>query len=287
MEMMIWNSITVLSKVLIYMGFAGLAGCLFFSHINNKNDRTKHIEKTILFLALIASIFWFFAKVGAMAEEGIKGALDKDLISMMWSTAVGEVTVCRVLSFAFALAALFCFSQSKWRYLQRFILLLSLITIAYSFTLIGHISSQGYLEKALLFTHVLIMAWWIGALYPLQQACSRLKTRELHCVMAKFGQQARFMMGTLFIAGLGLAYSLLGCFESLLNSRYGQMLVVKLILVAFILLLAVKHKYRLVPNLKRELGSARLKHSISIEMVIALLILLLTAVLSSVVGPEY
>ncbi|GEA11038.1 hypothetical protein KUL49_14130 [Alteromonas sp. KUL49] len=127
----------------------------------------------------------------------------------------------------------------------------------------------------------------MGALYPLKRACSHLEARELHSVMEKFGQQASFMVGTLFLAGLGLAYSLLGSLENLVNSRYGQMLIVKLILVSFISMLAVRHKYKLVPNLKRELDSSKLNKSISMEMLIAFLILFITAGLTSIVGPEY
>lgn len=289
MEMMIWNSVTVLSKVLIYIGFAVLAGCLFFSHFKNIYTACTRTEKTMLFLALIGSLLWFFAQVGAMAEEGVMGAFDADLISMMWSSSVGEVTVFRVTGFAAALVVLLCFSDtnSKLLYLQRCMLLLSLTTIAFSFTLIGHISSQGSVDKAILFVHVLIMAWWIGALYPLKRACSQLDTRELYYVMAKFGQHASFVVGILFIAGLGLAYSLLGSLENLVNSRYGRMLIMKLLLVSSILMLAVRHKYKLVPNLKSALGSSKLNKSISIEMLIAFLILLITAGLTSIVGPDY
>jgi putative copper resistance protein D len=52
-------------------------------------------------------------------------------------------------------------------------------------------------------------------------------------------------------------------------------------------MLAVRHKYKLVPNLKRALGSSKLNKSISIEMLIAFLILLITAGLTSIVGPDY
>ena len=65
------------------------------------------------------------------------------------------------------------------------------------------------------------------------------------------------------------------------------MLIMKLLLVSSILMLAVRHKYKLVPNLKRALGSSKLNKSISIEMLIAFLILLITAGLTSIVGPDY
>lgn len=287
--MIIWHSLTLISKVIIYSGFAVLARCLFFSHISMKSDSSRRVEKIALCLALFASIIWFFAQVGAMAEEGIQGAFDPDLVSMMWSSSTGDVTLVRMIGFAVAFVTLFFVSTTQNNHfnLQRSILLVALIGTAYSFTLIGHVSSLGKVEKVLLMIHVLAMAWWFGALYPLKRACSQLDYHELHDFMTKFSQQASYIVGALLAAGLGLAYSLVGSFEVLFQSRYGQVLIIKLILVSIILLMALRHKYRLVPQLKKLKGGSILKRSIAIEMAIAFVIVCITAALTSLVGPEY
>jgi putative copper resistance protein D len=257
--------------------------------MNMERGGSSRVEQIALCFALFASITWFFAQVGAMAEEGIQGAFDPDLVSMMWSSSIGDVTLVRIIGFAVAFVTLFFISTTHNNHfnLQRSILLVTLIALAFSFTLVGHVSSLGKVEKVLLMIHVLAMAWWFGALYPLKRACSQFDNHELHDLMTKFGQQARFIVGVLLIAGLGLAYSLVGSFEALFQSRYGQVLNIKLILVSIILVMALRHKYRLVPQLKKLNGGSILKRSIAFELAIAFVIVCITAGLTSLVGPRY
>ncbi|MEC8376285.1 MAG: copper-binding protein, partial [Pseudomonadota bacterium] len=83
MEMYIWNTVIVLSKIVFYVGFACIAGYTFFRQIfeNNESHTNAVIAnltwtRTYIVMALIANITWFFASTGAMAEEGIQGAID-------------------------------------------------------------------------------------------------------------------------------------------------------------------------------------------------------------------
>ena len=83
-----------------------------------------------------------------------------------------------------------------------------------------------------------------------------------------------------------LSIQLVGSIDALVTTSYGQVLLFKLILVNSILLLAARHKFKLVPALNNSTGREMLSKSISIEIVIALAILLTTSVLTSLVGPE-
>lgn len=130
------------------------------------------------------------------------------------------------------------------------------------------------------------MAWWFGTLLPLIVACKEDSDKELHDVMHRFGQQAMFMVSVLLIAGLYVAIQLVGSFAALLNSGYGQVLLTKLVAVTGIMLIAAYHRFLLVPSLKYENSREKLSKSISIEAVVALAILTITASLTSLVGPE-
>jgi putative copper resistance protein D len=141
------------------------------------------------------------------------------------------------------------------------------------------------LEKVLMMLHVLVMAWWFGALFPLKQACHEQDYVQLYSLMDKFGRQASIAVSLLLVAGLWLAFQLVGTFAALFSSSYGQTFLLKLALVVSMLGIAAKHKLKLVPQLKNNDGREALSKSISIEMIVALAILSVTAGLTSVVGP--
>jgi len=105
--------------------------------------------------------------------------------------------------------------------------------------------------------------------------------------MVEFSQQAMYLVGLLVIAGVGISYHLEGSFSNLLFTGHGNLLLLKLATVAAILGLAAYHKFRLVPQLTNRRAVFDLKRSITIEMGIGFLILLVTAVMSTATGPAY
>ena len=296
MEMIIWNTVIVLSKIVFYVGFACIAGYTFFRQIFEHNESHNNVEianlkctKTSVVVALIANGVWFFSSTGAMAEEGIQGALDTDILAIMWDSSIGDGALLRATGLALAIIALaspFKFKSVVLnKYLKQGVLVSSLLLLAYTFILIGHVSELGLFEKALLILHVLVMTWWFGALFPLKQACQQLSNTELHLLMESFGKQASIAVSLLLVAGFWLAIQLVGSVQALLTSSYGQTLLFKLFLVISILAIAAKHKLKLVPQLKNNDGREALSKSISVEMIVAFAILTVTAGLTSVVGP--
>ena len=71
------------------------------------------------------------------------------------------------------------------------------------------------------------------------------------------------------------AYILIGDLSLLLSTVYGNVLLMKITLVSALLGFGALNKFRLVPSIKLEpsIGAQRLRKSIQIEMVVALLIL--------------
>jgi putative copper resistance protein D len=92
----------------------------------------------------------------------------------------------------------------------------------------------------------------------------------------------------LITVGIFVATQLLNSVSALWLTEYGQILSAKLIVVTTILLLALYHKLRLVPGLLLQSEYPdRLARSIQIEMVLGFIILLTTAVLTTLVGPSH
>ncbi|MEQ5807908.1 CopD family protein [Alteromonas sp. NFXS44] len=295
MEMYIWNTVIVISKLMFYTGVAAVAGYTFFAYSNLTESKSavnvnyRKLTTAFVILAIVATFVWFFATTGAMAEDGIQGAFDPDMVSIMWSTAIGDTTLMRGLGLLAALAIISVSSTSqsaKYKHYIEYALMMAIILVlAYSFILLGHVSELNFIKQLLLMFHVLVMAWWFGALYPLKLACNYLSDDKLLNFMESFGRQASVLVSLLFIAGLILVTQLVNSFDDLLKSSYGQVLLLKLSLVICILAIAARHKLKLVPELKNRTGRQLLSKSITIEMMIAFAILLVTAALTSVVGP--
>ena len=106
--------------------------------------------------------------------------------------------------------------------------------------------------------------------------------------MHKFGQIAVFLVGILIIAGVYLAFELTDSLQELTTTRYGQLLSVKIILVFHILLLAAFHKFIFVPSLlKNKESRSSLVASIKAEFVIGVGILVVTGILTTLLGPGH
>lgn len=299
MEMYIWNTIILLSKAIFYVGFSAIAGYTFLGHALtegklqdvNPNALKKFERRLIVLLpsAFVASLIWFFSSTGAMAEEGIQGALDPDMLDIMWDSSIGDTLLMRMLGLIVAIFSVILPIYLKVvkinRYVQLCALASSLLLLAYSFTYVGHVAERSALEKTLLMSHVLVMSWWFGCLYPLKLACDELSYSKLYELMERFGKQASFLVSILLAAGVVLGIELVGNVEALFSTSYGQTLLLKLLLVVGILVIAAKHKLKLVPLINRNEGRAILSKSIGMEMIFAFAILIVTAGLTSVVGP--
>ncbi|MGM0554309.1 MAG: copper resistance D family protein [Pseudomonadota bacterium] len=159
-----------------------------------------------------------------------------------------------------------------------------------AFVQVGHtVNEPRILLAGLLILHLLTAAFWIGSLRPLYRLAGHTgEAEDAARILARFGQVAMVGVGLLVLAGLVLAWWLLGGVTPLLTTGYGQFLLGKVGIVALLLLLAATNKWRLVPAFERREATAsrRLRRSIALEMVLVGAILLVTAALTSVSSPN-
>ncbi|WP_372881697.1 copper resistance D family protein [Psychromonas sp.] len=295
MEITIWDYGNIVSRWLIYIGISAAIGGPFIAALINSSVNKKSIISYIIsssVLGFIAVIINFFIQVGAFSETGLSGIFDPEMIGFLWQSPVGDSVLWRllaftVLGFALLLGNLntiyitFNFKHAIFIFLY----VAAIVSFAYSFTFVGHSASMGLLTKWLLGFHIFTMAWWMGALYPLWLSCKLLQPPALHKLMYLFGQIAMFMVGLLIVCGIALIFLFFANPLELFTTRYGQILLLKLIFVISILLIAAYHKYHLVEEVQQENISHKLQNSLKNEIVIALIILAITAVLSCVLGP--
>lgn len=288
MESTAWNIFSLIFKLIVYLGFANaIAFPVITKWAGFKNDVIKQTQ-TVLFkstlLILFAVVGYFFIQVGTMSESGIKGMFDNFMIQLVWNSSVGTTTLFRIL----AITCILIVATSKNHQKLTFIYGLSLIFIGLSFCSSGHVSELSYISRFLIAIHVLIALWWMGSFYPLILSCKHLTTSMLSSLMHKFGKIASILVVVLLVAGTYLALELTGSVTELTNTRYGQLLIIKVILVVHILVLAAFHKFIVVPSLLKNKDSRKsLILSIKFELVLGVLILTSTAILTTLLGPGH
>lgn len=305
MDLSAWVLAEVASKLVIYFGIAAAGGGAAIASIiigagseaaaDDLRRAIARYSRLLIAVAMVAVVVNFFMQVGAFAEAGIAGLWDQDMLAILWQSAVGDASALRIIGFAILLVAFYRFGDSSWSggYWPKMagsLLLVGLVILVFSFRFVGHSTELSMLLQGLLGLHVLIAAWWMGSLWPLYLACLHLPAQALYRLMHGFGRIASVLVSLLIFAGGWLAYQLLGSWEGLFFSAYGLSLLLKIALVSGILLLAAQHKLRLVPALLSAGGlqaRAALSRSIKVEMFVGAVILLLTAVLSTVMGPVH
>jgi putative copper export protein len=166
---------------------------------------------------------------------------------------------------------------------------LGAVVVAASFAFTGHSLSldRGFLPQALVTLHVLAVTFWLGAFIPLRALTYRLDPPGVALIMRRFGEVALYVVGALLVAGFVLLWIMLRTPLALLDSDYGRAVTVKLLFVAGLLGLAAVNKLVLTPALLRGDMSAlfRLRNSITTEMALAGLVLVVTAMFTTIVGP--
>jgi putative copper export protein len=166
---------------------------------------------------------------------------------------------------------------------------LGAILVAASFALTGHSLSlqRGLIPQAVAAIHLIGISYWLGAFYPLRLIAYRSDPPGVSLIMKRYGDIAVYVVAVLMAAGFTLLWIMLESPLALFESDYGRALAIKLLFVGGLLGLATVNRYVLTPTLSRGDISAlpRLRNSITVEMLLAGLILVLTAGFTTVTGP--
>ncbi len=283
----IWGITAILAKLVLYFGFAGSTGlvivrCLFSNLTAPVRPLIQRQAMVLAWLALAATAFGFMLR-GAVLTGGIDGMIDPEMLGLLWQTPVGDALVYRLVGAALILVGLSVPRFGDW------IALLGGAVALWSFAQIGHVPElEGFGPQLLLFLHLFSVAFWVGILSPLRDL-SRMPDhlKEAAELGHRFGQIAAWVVPVLLVAGIWMAWLLVGTLDGLLFTGYGQALLLKLGLVALLLTLAAANKLRFVPAMRGGQAKAarHLARSIEVEAMILFAILTTTATLTSVLTP--
>ncbi|MES2355534.1 MAG: CopD family protein [Pseudomonadota bacterium] len=290
----VWQILAVAVKALTYSAtFISTGGIVFlflFSAYSSAQAQSV-IRRFVFYTALvgIVSSVARIAVMNSMLSGEWRGMFDIGMTRMVLASKEGLATGSRLLGLLLLVISVRS-RMSSWR---RVIGFASAAIAATSFSWVGHAGEIAMkagpekLPQLLLSLHLLAIAFWLGALWPLHRCTYGENIHAIAAIMYRFGRIAAFVVALLVAGGALLLWLIIGDVSALWNSAYGQSMLTKLCAVALLLALAALNKLRLTPLLLNGDSAAiyKLRYSIKAEMVLAALILLITAFFTTVVGP--
>jgi putative copper resistance protein D len=282
-----WDVGAVAIKTVVYAATLGAAGTVFFlaysADLLTEPQRAK-IARLLgiqIIVAALASLLRILLLTGAMSGE-ISGMFDRDMAGMILGAGEGACASVRIAGLALAACVFARKRRLQWP------ALIGAALAAASFAAMGHTRTlQPHLPATLLSClHLIGVAFWIGALVPLL-ACTQGVARDVGLMAKRFGGLAVVVVSLLIAAGLALLWMISHGHADFWSSAYGTMIAAKLLFVAVLLSAAAVNKLRLTPKLMSAAPGAvlSLRRSIQLEILAGLLVLLVTASATSLVGP--
>lgn len=282
-----WAAALIGVKTLGYTGTFGAAGAVFFLGYAGSliaNAELLRIRRLVLACAVLsaaAGAAHIVMTAGSMSGAAA-GMWDGSLIRMVWQAGEGRALEIRALGLSLAALAVLMHRPHRWG-------LLGAAMAATSFAWTGHAQSLSprAFPVVLLGAHLLGVAFWMGALAPLSLVAREGNASRIAAVAERFSAVAVFVVAGLIAVAAPLLWLLLGGFAELWRSTYGRGFALKLAFVAGLLTLAAFNKLRLTPRLRAGDADAlrNLRTSIRLEMGLGVMVLAVTATLTTVAGP--
>ncbi|MCX5462987.1 copper resistance CopC/CopD family protein [Alcaligenes parafaecalis] len=272
------NSLIWLSRLLGYLGlFTGIAWALYRAQISTSTDsavRPGRLSPIMLALGAIALLL----NLGLVGVDALDLPLSALLSGTAWKTAASTSMGLAVLLGWTALACAALSWTLPHPKKQKWLAVLALILLGGSLAASGHASTAepAWLSRPSVWLHVVAVTLWIGSFLPLAYT---LKQGQESRLLAMFSRWIPAVLLILTLSGAALIYVQFDQLSSLWESAYGQVLGIKLILVALLLGLGAYNRYRLTQAVLQQDSHARqaMRRVIRLEYLLVVLILAVVA----------
>ena len=301
-----WLLAAALGKWLFYLSLVILPGWLFLRFISRGNDQTWLARAGLLFLvvaltALLASSL-LLIQVGEINQRGVMGMFDPVMRDILLTTPNGTSLYWRLAGLLFWSLAI----AGLW--LPRLLLplaVLGTVCLAVSFAVTGHVATLAGISQLFIVLHIVAVTAWAGSVLLLcfllrPVPADELATEQWHDLFRQYGRLAVPVLAVMLISGGYLYIQLLG-WSVIPDHAYHWLMLGKLVLVAMMLAVAARHKFRLVPDIQlalmspgvdepgvslRQTALSRMRASLFVEGMLAVGILALVAIMMTFVGPQ-
>jgi putative copper export protein len=164
--------------------------------------------------------------------------------------------------------------------------LLGALLIVVSFTLMGHTTTTPHriAAAALIILHLLVVAFWLGSLWPLYMAAQKEPPLTTGKLIDQFSAAAAWLIPLILLAGVGLSAVLLPSLAAF-KQPYGQLILIKLTGFAVLMVMASLNKWHFGPACA-EGNTAAFRRTVVIEYVLICAVLAATASMTTFYSPE-
>ncbi|OAE97319.1 hypothetical protein AYJ54_35020 [Bradyrhizobium centrolobii] len=239
-------------------------------------------------VAVISGAIWLLLQAASMSGMPLDEAMSADVLSTVINeTQFGQVTTLRA-GLAVCLAACLVYHRVA---IAQWLGFAAAVAFAASLAWIGHAGSTvgeaGYLHLAADALHLTATAAWIGGLASLilflGAACQSKAVSITRDVVGRFSMMGVVSVLTLLLTGFINAAILVGSMHALIVTEYGRLLLLKLVLIALMLILALINRLVLTPRLT-PFGNGALRwltRNSTVELALGLAILAIVGLLGT------
>jgi len=263
-----------ITRACLYLGlFVGVGGAFFLAAFAPRL-RHRRAFAAVIGLGLIAAPL----SVALQGIDALGLTLGAWNDSAAWKTgyATSYGTTASVAAAALLLALMSLFLRRKSA--RRALAAAALLGLGAALAASGHASAAEpqWLTRPAVFLHGTAVAFWTGALAPLA-ILFLSRADERAAALRRFSSVVPFAVVVTALAGVTLAVVQVGQPAALLSTAYGQILSIKLALVALLLVIAARNRWRLTRpamagegTAERGLGRAALAETLLAVAILAL-----------------
>jgi putative copper export protein len=220
-----------------------------------------------------------------MAGE-MGGVMDPAMQAMTLRSSEGAAFALRMVGLVLVATGLRRGARSRIPHGRSALAIAGAVLSLAAFTLTGHTSVTPYrpAAAALLTLHLLVVAFWVGSLWPLYLAASSEPPPVASQAIEAFSRMAAWVVPVILLAGIGLTVLLVPNW-AVFKQPYGQLLLAKVTLFAVLMALATLNKWTFGPACAR--GQTRaFKRAVAVEYVLICAVLAVTAIMTTFYSPE-
>ncbi len=233
-----------LSFVLLFQA-AGVAifVAVFGRRLASSQVSVRRLGQAAAIAAIVLVAAHYALEAARMAGE-MSGMWDPTLQGMAWNSPAGTALICRLLGLLLIAVGL-QEASVRWTILA----VGGTVLATGAFALTGHTSVNAHRAALapLLMLHLLVVAFWFGALWPLYVASLRETPARASDIIERFTAVATWLVPVVFLAGIVMAVLLLPNLQAL-SEPYGELLIAKVVGFAVLMGLAAANKWRLGPK---------------------------------------
>ena len=298
----------VVARLVHYAAVTTLAGVSFFPLYAYADAepvallrRRQGVLRAAAITALLSALLWFAFSVANMSGTLADVADHEILWTVLNETTFGRVWTGRLVLSIIMVGLFWNCVVSKFGSRRDLITPVLAAVLLISLAGVGHSQIEegveGIIHVVSDAAHLLAAGAWLGGLVPLGYILLHRRERgraaqrsDLNEILQRFSGMGYVAVATLIGSGLINGWFLIGNVSGLFAMPYGQLLIVKLVLFAGMLGLAVSNRFWIVPSLTKAqtvdpdgstAWTARLRNHVLGEQFLGLMVLLVVSILGT------